>query len=106
MASPAVTYAHHPPLTQFLTIVSVGALGDSPAAVRLTDFLLGAATAAFLAAVLRAVGFAWGPTLRALLVMVSSGFFYVYARMGVSFSMLLALTTAVALLRRAPHPSR
>ncbi|MCY3586243.1 MAG: glycosyltransferase family 39 protein [Acidimicrobiaceae bacterium] len=102
----AVTYAHHPPLKQFLTIVSVGALGDSPPAVRMTDFLLGAATVAFLAALLRAVGMRWGPTLLALLVMVSTGFFYVYARMGISFSMLLALAATVAWLRRAKQPSR
>ncbi len=102
----AVTYAHHPPLKQFLTIVSVGALGDSPPAVRITDFLLGAATVAFMAALLRAVGMRWGPTLLALLVMVSTGFFYVYARMGISFSMLLALTAAIAWLRQAEQPSR
>lgn len=102
----AVTYAHHPPLKQFLTIASVGLLGDSPPAVRITDFLLGAATVAFMAAVLRAVGFSWGPTLLALLVMVSTGFFYVYARMGISFSLLLALTAAIAWLRQASHPSR
>lgn len=102
----AVTYAHHPPLKQFLTIISVGALGDSPSAVRITDFLLGVATVAFLAAVLRAVGMGWGPTLIATLVMVSTGFFYVYARMGISFSMLLALTAAIAWLRQAAQPSR
>lgn len=102
----AVTYAHHPPLKQFLTIISVGALGDGPAAVRITDFLLGAATVAFMAALLRAVGMRWGPTLLALLVMVSTGFFYVYARMGISFSMLLALTAAIAWLRQAERPSR
>ncbi|WP_419945117.1 hypothetical protein [Candidatus Poriferisodalis sp.] len=102
----AVTYAHHPPLKQFLTIASVGAFGDSPAAVRITDFLLGVATVAFLAAVLRAVGMSWGPTLIAVLVMVSTGFFYVYARMGISFSLLLALTAAIAWLRQTTHPSR
>ena len=102
----AVTYAHHPPLKQFLTIASVGAFGDSPAAVRITDFLLGVATVAFLAAVLRAVGMPWGPTLLAVLAMVSTGFFYVYARMGISFSMILALTAAVAWLRQSLHPPR
>ncbi len=102
----AVTYAHHPPLKQFLTIVSVGTLGDSPTAIRITDFLLGAATVAFMAALLRAVGMRWGPTLLALLVLVSTGFFYVYARMGISFSMLLALTAAIAWLRQAQTPSR
>ena len=102
----AVTYAHHPPLKQFLTIASVGVFGDSPPAVRIPDFLLGVATVAFLAAVLRAVGIAWGPTLIALLAMVSTGFFYVYARMGISFSMLLALTAAIAWLRQATHPPR
>ena len=102
----AVTYAHHPPLKQFLTIVAVGALGDSPPAVRITDFLLGAATVAFMAALLRAVGFTWGPTLIALGVMVSTGFFYVYARMGISFSMLLALMAAIAWLRQVDRPSR
>lgn len=102
----AVTYAHHPPLKQFLTIASVGAFGDSPAAVRITDFLLGVATVAFLAAVLRAVGMSWGPTLLAVLAMVSTGFFWVYARMGISFSMILALTAAIAWLRQAAHPPR
>ncbi len=102
----AVTYAHHPPLKQFLTIGAVGVLGDSPSAVRVADFLLGAATAAFLAAVLRAVGLAWGPTLLAVLAMVTTGFFYVYGRMGISTSMLLALTAAVAKLRQVERPSR
>ena len=102
----AVTYAHHPPLKQFLTIISVGLLGDSQPAVRITDFLLGAATVAFMAAVLRAVGMSWGPTLLAVLVMVTTGFFYVYARMGISFSLLLALTAAIAWLRQTERPSR
>lgn len=102
----AVTYAHHPPLKLFITIASVGLLGDNLPAIRITDFLIGAATVAFMAALLRAVGYRWGPTLIALSVMVSSGFFYVYARVGISFSLLLALTAAVAWLRQAEHPPR
>ena len=103
----AVTYAHHPPpeaVPHHWRSRRAGA--DSPSAVRVADFLLGAATAAFLAAVLRAVGLAWGPTLLAVLAMVTTGFFYVYGRMGISTSMLLALTAAVAKLRQVERPSR
>ena len=102
----AVTYAHHPPLKLFITIGSVGLLGDNLTAIRITDFLIGAATVAFMAALLRAVGFRWGPTLVALAAFVSTGFFYVYARVGISFSLLLALTAAVAWLRQAERPAR
>lgn len=62
----AVTYAHHPPLHTFITIVSVGLLGDSPAALRIVGFLLGASTILFLAGLGRILGIAWGPILVAV----------------------------------------
>ena len=102
----AVTYAHHPPLLLFSSIASFGFLGDSPTALRVTGFILGSATAAFMASVLRVRGMAWGPTLLAVSAMVSTGFFYVYGRIGASFSLLLAATAMVAWLREAQRPSR
>ncbi len=102
----AVTYAHHPPLRLFITIASIGVLGDNLPALRITDFLIGAGTAALMAALLRVVGFGWGPTLVAVVVMVSTGFFYVYGRVGISFSLLIALTATVAWLRQVENPPR
>ena len=102
----AVTYAHHPPLRLFITIAAVGVLGDNLPALRITDFLIGAGTIALMAAVLRVVGVSWGPTLLAVMVMASTGFFYVFARHGISFSLLLALTAAVAKLRQIEQPPR
>ena len=95
----AVTYAHHPPLQIFITIASVGLLGNSLAALRIVAFCMGAATVAFMAVLLRVRGIAWGPTLVALVAMCSTGFFYVYARIGVGYSLLVASTAAVAWLR-------
>lgn len=46
----AVTYAHHPPLQTFTTILSVGLMGDGLAALRMVGFLLGAATILFMTA--------------------------------------------------------
>lgn len=102
----AVTYAHHPPLRLFITIASIGVLGDNLPALRITDFLIGAATVALMAAVLRVVGVSWGPTLLAVMVMSSTGFFYVFARHGISFSLLLAFTATVARLRQVDKPPR
>ena len=95
----AVTYAHHPPLQIFITIASVGLLGNSLPALRIVAFCMGSATVAFMAWLLRVRGIAWGPTLVALVVMCSTGFFYVYARIGVGYSLLVASTAAVAWLR-------
>ena len=102
----AVTYAHHPPLQNFITIASVGLLGDSLPALRVVAFLVGSATVAFMALLLRVRGIAWGPTLLALAGMCSTGFFYVYARIGVGYSLLVASTAAVAWLRDHHDPPR
>ncbi len=102
----SVTYAHHPPLQTFVTIASVGLLGDNLAALRAVAFCMGAATVAFMAALLRVRGIGWGPTLVALAAMAGTGFFYVYARIGVGYSLLVATTAAVAWLREREHPPR
>ncbi len=102
----AVTYAHHPPLQTFISILSVGMWGDNPAALRIVGFLLGAATVVFMAAVARAVGMTWGPTLLAISTMAATGFFFVYGRIGVGFSLIAASVALVAYLRRQPHPRK
>ncbi len=100
----AITYAHHPPLQVFITIFSVGIMGDSPAALRIVGFLLGAGTVLFMAAMARAAGLAWGPILVGLGGLASTGFFFVYGRIGVGFSLIAATIALVAYLRRVPDP--
>ena len=100
----AVTYGHHPPLQVFITIASLGLLGDNLAALRIAGFCMGAATVAFMASLLRVRGLPWGPTLVALVAMCSTGFFYVYGRIGVGYSLLVASVAAVAWLRDNDDP--
>ncbi len=100
----ALTYAHHPPLQTFITILSVGLLGDTQAALRIVGFLLGAATVPFMAALARLAGMAWGPTLLGAGAMVATGFFFVYGRFGVGFSLIIASLAMVAYLREAENP--
>ena len=100
----ALTYAHHPPLKDFLSIASAGLLGDSLPALRIPAFLLGAATLAFMASLLRGCSLRWGPVLLSVGAMACTGFFYVYGRLGVSFSLMLASAAAVAWLRRLDRP--
>lgn len=102
----AVTYAHHPPLQVFVTIASVGLLGDNLGALRLAGFAIGAATVLFMAALLRDRGLEWGPILLAVGAMAATGFFYIYGRLGVGFSLVVAATALIAHLRDAPRPSR
>ena len=103
----AVTYAHHPPLQVFMAVVSTGVLGDSAAALRVPSLAVGAATVVFMASLLRSRGLAWGPTLLAVAAMSSTGFYYVYARISVSFSLQLATIAAVSwALRRADPRGR
>ena len=102
----AVTYAHHPPLQTFVSIVSVGLLGDTPAGLRVVGFLMGAATVLFMAALLRIRGIGWGPILLAVGAMTVTGFFFVYGRIGVGFSLIVASAAAVAYLRAVPDPPR
>lgn len=102
----AVTYAHHPPLQVFVTVASVGLLGDNLAALRLAGFVIGAATVVFMAALLRGRGLEWGPILLATGTMAATGFFYIYGRLGVGFSLVVAAVAVVAHLRDAPNPSR
>ena len=99
-----LTYAHHPPLQVFITILSVGVLGDNLAALRIVGFLLGAATVLFMAAIGRLVGMAWGPILVALGAMAATGFFFVYGRIGVGYSLVAASVAMVAYLRQASSP--
>ena len=102
----AVIYAHHPPLKDWMSIGSTGLFGQNLPALRIPSFLLGAATLAFMAALLRACSLRWGPVLLSIGAMACTGFFYVYGRLGVSFSLLLACAAAVAWLRRTERPSR
>ncbi len=102
----AVTYAHHPPLQVFMAVVSTGVLGDSAAALRVPSFLVGAATAVFMASLLRGRGLAWGPTLLAVAAMASTGFYYVYARVSVSFSLQVATIAAVSWAMHRAEPRR
>ena len=103
----AVTYAHHPPLQVFVTVASFGLLGDNLAALRLAGFVIGAATVVFLAALLRGRGLEWGPILLALAAMAATGFFYIYGRLGVGFSLVVAAVAVIARLHdAAPRPSR
>ena len=102
----AVTYAHHPPLKELMSIGSAGLLGENLPALRIPAFLMGAATLAFMASLLRACDLRWGPTLLSVGAMACTGFFYVYGRLGVSFSLLVASAAAVAWLRRTERPSR
>ena len=100
----AVTYAHHPPLKDWMSITSTGLFGQSLPALRLPSFLMGAATLAFVASLLRACRLRWGPVLLSVGAMACTGFFYVYGRLGVSFSLVLASAAAVAWLRRTERP--
>ena len=100
----AVRYAHHPPLQVFMAVVSTGILGDSTAALRVPGLLVGAATVAFMASLLRSRDLAWGPTLLAVAAMASTGFYYVYGRISVSFSLLLAGIAAVSWALRRDNP--
>ncbi len=100
----AVTYAHHPPLQTFITILSVGLLGDTHAALRIVGFLLGAATIPFMVSLARTSGMAWGPTLLGTGAMTATGFFFVYGRIGVGFSLIAASVAMVAYLRKVDDP--
>ena len=102
----AVTYAHHPPLQVLMSVVSTGVLGDSVAALRVPSLLVGAATVVFMASLLRGRGLAWGPTLLAVAAMASTGFYYVYARISVSFSLQVAAIAAVSWALRRTEPRR
>ena len=102
----AVTYAHHPPLQVVMSVVSTGLLGDSAAALRVPGLVVGTATAVFMASLLRSRGLAWGPTLLAVAAMASTGFYYVYARISVSFSLLLAAIAAVSWALRSADRRR
>ena len=102
----AVTYAHHPPLAIFVAVASVGLLGDTVAALRIVPFVMGAATVAAMALLLRVQRVSWGPTLLAVTAMVCTGFFYVYGRIGVGYSLLVASTAVVAWLRAQSEPPR
>ncbi len=102
----AVRYAHHPPLQVFMAVVSTGILGDSTAALRVPGLLMGAATVVFMASLLRSRDLAWGPTLLAVGAMASTGFYYVYGRISISFSLLLAAIAAVSWALRRANPRR
>ena len=67
---------------------------------------MGAATLAFMASLLRACDLRWGPVLLSIGAMACTGFFYVYGRLGVGFSLLVASAAAVAWLRKIERPPR
>lgn len=99
-------YAHHPPLRNVLD-VAFGALpGDAEYQLRLGPFLLALLAVPAAAALLRAFGVRWAPTLLATAGMAATPFFWVYAQVGFDLGPILLLSALVVHLRRRADPPR
>ena len=106
MAPYGESYAHHPPLATILDVL-VGALpGDGEYQMRLAPYLLGLLVIPAAAALLRAFEISWAPVLLALGLMVATGFYWVYARIVFDLGLLLAMSAAIAHVRKRPDPPR
>jgi hypothetical protein len=100
----ASPYAHHPPLPNLLAALFGLLPGEPEWQVRLGPYLLALLAIPAAAALLRGFAIRWGPTLLAVGLMVVTGFFWVYAPLMFDLGLILALSAAVAHLRRHPAP--
>ena len=98
-------YAHHPPLTNALAIASSAIFGESELALRIPGYLAGVLSLVALAALLRRVHMPWGPTLIALGALTVTPFFWVFARLGLGFVLVIFLAVAIIKLRSVDAPS-
>jgi hypothetical protein len=98
------TYAHHPPLTNMLSVLVSSLPGDHEYEIRVGPYLLGLLAIAGAAGLLRAFRVRWVPTLLAVGLMVVTGYFWVYARIVIDLGPLLAMSATVAQVRRHAHP--
>ncbi len=104
MAPYGQSYAHHPPLATILDVLFGALPGDGEYQMRLAPYLLGLLAIPAAAALLRAFDIAWTPVLLALGLMVATAYFWVYARIVFDLGPLLAMSAAIAHLRRRPDP--
>jgi hypothetical protein len=99
------SYAHHPPLPNILDAVVSLLPGDGEYQIRLAPYLLGLLAIPAAAALLRAFRIRWAPILLSLGLMVVTGFYWFYGRIVVDLGPLIAMSAAIAHLRRREHPS-
>lgn len=100
----STNYAHHPPFANFFELATSAVAGQGEWQLRLYGYVAGLATPWLLAALLRQLRIAWGPTLLAVGLMVATNFYWVYDRVGGGFAAVLGLAAIVVYLRREAEP--
>lgn len=99
-------YAHWPPLRNVLAAMVAWIPGDGAWEPRLGTYTIALLAIPAGAALLRAFGLRWIPTLVAVGLMVATGFFWVYGNQKFDLALILAVSAAVVRLRRDPDPPR
>jgi hypothetical protein len=98
------SYAHHPPLLNILDAVFTALPGEGEYQIRLAPYLLGLLAIPTAAALLRAFGLRWVPVLLSLGLMVATGLYWLYGRIVYDLGTVLAMSAAIAHLRRRESP--
>jgi hypothetical protein len=99
-------YAHWPPLRNALAALFGLLPGEGPYEPRLGTYAIALLAIPAAAALLRAFGVRWIPTLVAVALMVATPFFWVYANQKFDLALILAASAAVVRIRRDPDPPR
>jgi hypothetical protein len=102
----ATSYAHHPPLPNLLAALFGLLPGEPEWQVRAGPYLLALLAIPAAAALLRGFAIRWVPTLVSVGLMAVTGFFWIYGPLMFDIGLILALSAAVAHLRRHPAPPR
>jgi len=99
-------YAHWPPLRNALAALAGLLPGEGPYEPRIGTYAIALLAIPAAAALLRAFGVRWIPTLVAVALMVATPFFWVYANQKFDLALILAICAAVVRIRRDPDPPR
>jgi len=99
-------YAHWPPLRNALAALAGLLPGEGPYEPRIGTYAIALLAIPAAAALLRAFGVRWIPTLVAVALMAATPFFWVYANQKFDLALILAICAAVVRIRRDPDPPR
>ena len=101
---PEATYAHHPPLANALHGLTSGVIGQGEWQLRSVGYVSGIATVFALAWLLRTLRFGWPATIAGVSLTAATPMFWLYARLGLGFWLVVLLVAvAVRVRRNEPH---
>ena len=98
-------YAHHPPLVNGLHVAISSLFGTGEWQLRLLGYFSGPVTIVGMAVLLRDLRLRWSAVLLAIAVTISTGYFWLFGRLGLGIALIVWTIVAIRRLVEATTPS-